>query len=62
MRPCPFCRCLNLTVCYDLVEYYVSCDGCGSTGPHAKLVQDAKDMWDGIKEPETVYRPIIYMG
>ena len=61
MRPCLFCKCTNATVVYDLEDYYVQCDGCGATGPHAKWRSDAELLWDGELPPERIFRPKEYI-
>ena len=61
MRPCPFCKCVNVTMVYDTINYYVKCDGCGARGPIAQWQWQAAQYWDCDMKPPIVMCPMEYM-
>lgn len=61
MRPCPFCGCVDITLCCDMDRYWVECDGCGARGPVSKWQSDAGRLWDGEIPPEEAFRPRVYL-
>ena len=49
LLPCPFCGCGQVTEYIDNIRrlFYVSCKGCGASGPPSNRAMVALTLWNG---------------
>ncbi len=49
LKPCPFCGSNELQVLHIRIKvllWYVSCDGCATTGPEGRTESEAEELWN----------------